>query len=151
MLRSIGCFLLTLATTSAAIAEPSKFTCVAPRSKRVELSASGKGNEAQWIDDDLETVRPAVVIDGETFAVSWGMSVADGKAGPKLTTYVFAAAHRSAASIFATCVDESAAEIFRFFFASKDALQANEPTGRPLARLEDHPFVATYLATCRGL
>ena len=165
MWRSVGCLVLLLAKTSAATAAPSSFTCDTPRGKRVELGASGTGNDVQWIEDDLETVRPAVVIDGETFTVTWGTSVpAEGKPA-KLTTYVFAAAHRTAASIFATRIDESTAEIFRFYFASKslykltsrlegpsfEAKSDPKSNPKPDAKTDAKPapFVATYLATCR--
>ncbi|MGY4427426.1 hypothetical protein ACVWY2_009875 [Bradyrhizobium sp. JR6.1] len=149
MWRSVGCVLLLLATTSAAIAEPSRFSCDAPRGKRVEVGPSGKGSDVQWIDDDLDTVRPSVVIDGETFSVTWGTSVAtEGKAA-KLTTYVFAAAHRTAASIFATRVDESTAEIFRFYFGNKSLYKLTSRLGGPSPDAKAAPFVATYLATCR--
>ncbi|MHC6152492.1 hypothetical protein ACVSQB_11900 [Bradyrhizobium elkanii] len=150
MWRSVGCLLLFLAATSAAIAEPSRFTCDTPRGKRVELGPSGKGGDAQWIDDDLDTVRPAVVIDGDTFTVTWGTSVAaDGKGGAKLTTYVFAAARRSAASIFATRTDDTTAEIFRFYFGDKSLYKLTSRLGGPSADTNAAPFVATYLATCR--
>ncbi|GKQ49731.1 hypothetical protein [Bradyrhizobium sp. Ce-3] len=149
MWRSIGCLVLLLATTSAAMAAPSRFTCDTPRGKRVEPGASGKGNDVQWIEDDLETVRPAVVIDGETFTVTWGTSVAAEGKGAKLTTYVFAAAHRTAASIFATRVDESTAEIFRFYFGSKALYKMTSRLEGPSPDPKAAPFVATYLATCR--
>lgn len=149
MYRPVGCLLLLLATTGAAVAEPSRFTCDTPRGKRVELGPSDKGSEVRWIDDDLETVRPAVVIDGETFTVTWGTSVAADGRGAKLTTYVFAAAHRTAASIFATRVDESTAEIFRFYFASKSLYKLTSRLEAPSSDAKAAPFVATYLATCR--
>ncbi|QOZ35176.1 hypothetical protein [Bradyrhizobium sp. CCBAU 53421] len=149
MWRSVGCVLVLLAATSAALAEPSRFICDTPRGKRVEVGPSGKGSDVQWIDDDLDAVRPSVVIDGETFSVTWGTSVAtEGKAA-KLTTYVFAAAHRNAASIFATRVDESTAEIFRFYFASKSLYKLTSHLGGPSPDAKATPFVATYLATCR--
>ncbi|MCC8983734.1 hypothetical protein [Bradyrhizobium acaciae] len=150
MWRSVGCILLLLATTGVALAEPSRFTCDAPRGKRVEPGASGKGGDVQWIDDDLDAVRPAVVIDGETFTVTWGTTVpAEGK-GAKLTTYVFAAAHRTAASIFATRVDETTAEIFRFYFGSKSLYKLTSRLGDPSPDSKAMPLVATYLATCRA-
>ncbi|WP_076860663.1 hypothetical protein [Bradyrhizobium mercantei] len=149
MWRSIGCLLLLLATTSAAPAASSRFTCDTPRGKRVELGASGKGSDIKWIEDDLETVRPAVVIDGETFSVTWGTSVAAEGKGAKLTTYVFAAAHRTAASIFATRVDESTAEIFRFYFGSKSLYKLTSRLDGTSPDAKDAPFVATYLTTCR--
>ncbi|MGF6313544.1 hypothetical protein ABIB82_007697 [Bradyrhizobium sp. i1.8.4] len=148
MWRSVGCLLLFLATTSAAIAEPSRFACDTPRGKRAEVGPSGKGGDVQWIDDDLDTVRPAVVIDGQTFSVTWGTSVAVEGKGTKLTTYVFAAAQRTAASIVATRVDESTAEIFRFYFASKSLYKLTSRLGGPLSDPKAPPFVATYLATC---
>ncbi|MBR0900595.1 hypothetical protein JQ616_37055 [Bradyrhizobium tropiciagri] len=149
MWRMVGCLLLFLATASAAIAEPSRFTCDAPQGKRVEPGTSGKGNDVQWTEDDLATVRPAVVIDGETFTVTWGTSVAAEGKPAKLTTYVFAAAHRTAASIFATRVDESTAEIFRFYFGSKTLYKLTSRLGGPSSDSKAMPFVATYLATCR--
>ncbi|UGY21997.1 hypothetical protein HU675_0028800 [Bradyrhizobium septentrionale] len=148
MWRSVGCLLLFVATASAAIAEPSKFTCDTPHGKRVELGPSGKGSDVQWIDDDLDAVRPAVVIDGQTLSVTWGTSVAMEGKGAKLTTYVFAAAQRTAASIFATRVDESTAEIFRFYFASKSLYRLTSRLGGPSSDPKAPPFVATYLATC---
>ncbi|WP_143279015.1 hypothetical protein [Bradyrhizobium sp. C9] len=147
MWRSVGCVLLLLATANAATAEPSRFTCDTPRGKRVEV-ASGKGNDVQWIDDDLDTVRPTVVIDGETFSVTWGTSVATEGKGAKLTTYVFAAAHRTAASIFATRIDETTAEIFRFYFASKSLYKLTSQLGGPSPDAKPAPLVATYLAIC---
>lgn len=161
MWRSVSCLVLLLATTSAAMAAPSRFTCDTPRGKRVELGASGKGNDVQWIEDGLETVRPAVVIDGETFTVTWGTSVAAEGMGAKLTTYVFAAAHRTAASIFATRVDESTAEIFRFYFGTKSLYKLTSRLDAPASETKSDAkvdtkadtkaarFVATYLATCR--
>lgn len=150
MWRSIGCLLLFLAATSAAMAEPSRFTCDTPRGKRVEFGPSGKGSDAQWIDDDLDSVRPSVVIDGETLTVTWGTSVAaEGKGAAKLTTYVFAAAHRTAASIFATRVDDTTAEIFRFYYASKSLYKLTSRLGGRSPDAKAAPFVATYLATCR--
>lgn len=149
MWRPVGCLLLLLATTCAAIAQPSRFSCDTPRGKRVELGASGKGNDVQWIEDDLETVRPAVVIDGETFTVTWGTSVAAEGRGAKLTTYVFAAAHRTATSIFATRVDESTAEIFRFYFGSKSLYKLTSRLEAASPDAKAAPFVATYLAACR--
>ncbi|MES5486368.1 hypothetical protein QMZ05_26730 [Bradyrhizobium sp. INPA03-11B] len=146
MWRSVGCVLLLLATTSAAIAQPSRFTCDTPRGKRVEAGPSGN---VQWTDDDLDAVRPSVVIDGETFSVTWGTSVATEGKGAKLTTYVFAAAHRTAASVFATRVDESTAEIFRFYFASKSLYKLTSQLAAPSPDTKAAPLVATYLATCR--
>ncbi|WP_128089721.1 MULTISPECIES: hypothetical protein [Bradyrhizobium] len=149
MWRSVGCVLLLLVTTGAAIAQPSKFSCDTPRGKRVEVGTSGKAGDVQWIEDDLDAVRPSVVIDGETFSVTWGTSVAtEGKAA-KLTTYVFAAAHRTAASIFATRVDESTAEIFRFYFASKSLYKLTSQLAGPSPDAKAAPLVATYLAICR--
>lgn len=132
------------------IAEPSRFTCDTPRGKRVDLGPSGKGSDAQWIDDDLDSVRPSVVIDGETLMVTWGKSVAaEGKGDAKLTTYVFAAAHRSAASIFATRVDDTTAEIFRFYFASRSLYKLTSRLGGASPDTKAVPFVATYLTACR--
>ncbi|MHC2335519.1 hypothetical protein [Bradyrhizobium sp. USDA 4454] len=141
--------LVVLTTIDAAIAEPVRFSCDTPRGKRVELGGSGKGSDAEWIEDDLETVRPAVVIDGETFTVTWGTSIATEGKPPKLTTYVFAAAHRTAASIFATRVDESTAEIYRFYFGSKSLYKLTSRLEIPSSDSKATPFVATYLATCR--
>ncbi|OKO80542.1 hypothetical protein AC628_08845 [Bradyrhizobium sp. NAS96.2] len=90
-----------------------------------------------------------MVIDGETFSVTWGTSAATEGKGAKLTTYVFAAAHRTAASIFATRVDESTAEIFRFYFASRSLYKLTSRLESPSADAKATPFVATYLATCR--
>ncbi|MGY3446420.1 hypothetical protein [Bradyrhizobium sp. USDA 4473] len=147
MWRSVGCLVLLLATTSAAPAASSRFTCDTPRGKRVEPGASG--NTIQWIEDDLETVRPAVVIDGETFTVTWGTSVAAEGKPAKLTTYVFAAAHRTASSIFATRVDESTAEIYRFYFGSKSLYKLTSRLEAPSSDSKATPFVAAYLASCR--
>lgn len=148
MWRSVGCLLLFLAATSAAVAEPSKFTCDTPRGKRIEPGASGKGSDVRWIDDDLDAVRPAVVIDGQTFTVTWGTSVATEGRGAKVMTYVFAAAQRTAASIVATRVDESTAEIFRFYFASRSLYKLTSRLDGPSSDPKAPPLVATYLATC---
>ena len=150
MRRPIGCLLLLLAMTNASIAQTRRFACDEPRGKRIELGASDKANDAQWVDDNEDAVRPAVVIDGETFSVTWGTSVAPEQKGAKLTTYVFAAARRDAGSIFATRVDETTVEIFRFYFGSKTLYKLTSRFGNPspdgAAAL---PFVATYLAACR--
>ncbi|WP_128971307.1 hypothetical protein [Bradyrhizobium tropiciagri] len=141
---------MLLTTTGAAIAEPLRFACDTPHGKRVELGVSGKNSDIQWIEDDLDTVRPSVAIDGETFSVTWGTSVATEGKGAKLTTYVFAAAHRTAASVFATRIDESTAEIFRFYFASKSLYKLTSRLADPSPDSKAAPFVATYLATCRN-
>ncbi|MBR0875457.1 hypothetical protein JQ633_34245 [Bradyrhizobium tropiciagri] len=136
-----------LATTSAVMAE-TRFTCDPPRGKRIELGPSAKSADAQWIDDDLDTIHPAVAIDGQTLSVTWG-ATPESK-GAKLTTYVFAAARRDATSIVATRVDETTAEIFRFYFGSKVLykLTTRAATSGPDGKLPS-PFVATYIASCR--
>ncbi|WGR97475.1 hypothetical protein MTX26_24075 [Bradyrhizobium sp. ISRA443] len=150
MRRSVGCLFLFLATTTAAIAHAARFTCDAPRGKRIELGPSGKASDAQWIDDDLDNVRPAVVVDGQTFSVTWGTSVAPEGKGAKLTTYVFAAAQRDAGSIFATRMDETTAEIFRFYFGSNALYKLTSRAGDLSSdNKAQSPVVATYIATCR--
>ncbi|NEV00861.1 hypothetical protein [Bradyrhizobium uaiense] len=90
------------------------------------------------------------MIDGETFTVTWGTTVpADGK-GAKLTTYVFAAAHRTAASIFATRVGESTVEIFRFYFGSRSLYKLTSRLAGLSPDSKVTPLVATCLATCRA-
>ena len=145
----VGCVLLFVTTASAATAE-TRFTCDAPRGKRIELGPTAKSGDAQWIDDDLESIRPAVAIDGQTLSVTWGSSAAPEGKGAKLTTYVFAAARRDATSIVATRVDETTAEIFRFYFGSKVLYKLTTRAGisPPDGKLPS-PFVATYLASCR--
>jgi hypothetical protein len=69
--------------------------------------------------------------------------------GAKLTTYVFAAAQRTAASIFATRIDESTAEIVRFYFGSKSLYKLTSRQDGPSSDVKATPFVATCLATCR--
>lgn len=147
MWRSVGCVLLLLATTSAAIAEPSRFTCDTPRGKRVEVGAFGKDSDVQWIDDDLDAVRPSVVIDGETSSVTWRTS--DGGQGSQAHHLCVCGRDRTAASIFATRVDESTAEIFRFYFASKSLYRLMSDLAGPSPDAKATPFAATYLATCR--
>ncbi|MCA6122759.1 hypothetical protein J6500_12755 [Bradyrhizobium sp. WSM 1704] len=149
MQRLAGCLLLLLLAASATAAE-TRFTCDPPRGKRIELGPSAKSGDAQWIDDDLDAVRPAVAIDGQTLSVTWGSSPTPESKGAKLTTYVFAAARRDATSIVATRMDEATAEIFRFYFGSKVLykLTTRAPTAAPDGRLPS-PFVATYLANCR--
>jgi hypothetical protein len=150
MRKSVGCLLLLLASTPAAMANPTKFACDAPQGKRVELGPSNKPGDAQWIDDNLDTVRPAVLIDGQTFSVTWGTSVAQEGAGAKVTTYVFAAARRDATSILATRIDETTAEIFRFYFASKVLYKLTTRSAGPsLDGKVQPPFIATHFAVCR--
>lgn len=150
MRKSVGCLLLLLASIPAAMANPTRFACDPPQGKRVELSPSNRSGDAQWIDDNLDTVRPAVVIDGQTLSVTWGTSVAQEGAGAKLTTYVFAAARRDASSILATRVDDTTAEIFRFYFGSKVLYKLTTRSGG--ASLDGKvapPFIATHFAICR--
>ncbi|WP_160331104.1 hypothetical protein [Bradyrhizobium macuxiense] len=142
--------MLLLAMTTASIAQTRRFECDAPRGKRIELGPSGNANDTQWIDDDLDAVRPTVVVDGETFSVTWGTSVAPERKGAKLTTYVFAAAHRNVGSIFATRVDDTTVEIFRFYFDSKALYKPPSRLGAPSPDGKvSPPFVASYFATCR--
>lgn len=149
MRRLAGCLLLLLATTSAAMAE-TRFTCDPPRGKRIELGTSAKSGDAQWIEEDSDTIRPTVAIDGQTLSVTWGLSATPESKGAKLTTYVFAAARRDPTSIVATRVDETTAEIFRFYFGSKVLyrLTTHAPATVPDAKLSS-PFVATHFAICR--
>jgi hypothetical protein len=113
-------------------------------------SAARQAVNAQWIEEDSDTIRPTVAIDGQTLSVTWGPSATPESKGAKLTTYVFAAARRDPTSIVATRVDETTAEIFRFYFGSKVLykLTTRAPANAPDAKLSS-PFVATHFAICR--
>jgi hypothetical protein len=144
-----GILVLACALACPAFAQVQKFTCDPPVGKRVE--SGGLGQSPNWADDSLPEIHPTVLIDGQTFSVTWGNTTADQKSGrPKATTYVFAAAHRDQTSILATRVDDTTAEIFRFYFSNKSlyklstslAPATQDAKGAP-------PFVATYVAACR--
>jgi hypothetical protein len=153
MLRLLGFSLLFLATTSDARAVPQKFACETPQGKRVEQGPPGKPTDSfEWIDDNPDNVRPTVVIDDETFSVTWGTSIPNETKGarPKATTYVFASARRDAVSILATRIDDTTAEIFRFYFNNKVLYKLTSSPGRASQDSKTAPpFVATYVASCR--
>jgi hypothetical protein len=153
MLRLLGFSLLLLATTTDALALPQKYACETPQGKRVEQGPPGKATDSfEWIDDNPDNVRPSVVIDGETFSVMWGTTIPNETKGarPKATTYVFASAHRDAVSILATRIDDTTAEIFRFYFNNKVLYKLTTSPGRALQDGKTaSPFAATYVASCR--
>jgi len=76
MLKLLVFSSLFLATATDAFALPLKFACETPQGKRVEQGPPGKATDSfEWIDDNLENVQPSVVIDGETFSVTWGTTI----------------------------------------------------------------------------
>lgn len=116
------CFILCF-PMGAAYAQPLRFICEPPQGKRLELTGTEKQPTAApaWVDEVLQSIHPAVTVDGEILTVTWG-STAPGPAkgaAPKPTTFVFASAYRNDQSILATRVDRNGAEIFRFYFGSK--------------------------------
>jgi hypothetical protein len=153
MLKLLVFSSLFLATATDAFALPLKFACETPQGKRVEQGPPGKATDSfEWIDDKLDNVQPSIVIDGETFSVTWGTTIPNETKGarPKATTYVFASAQRDAVSILATRIDATTAEIFRFYFNNKVLYKL---TSSPGPASQDSktapPFVATYVASCR--
>jgi hypothetical protein len=150
MLGRLGLSLLLLASHTDAFAQPLRFVCEPPHGKRVEQSGGSKtANDTEWIDESLESVHPAVTVDGETLTVTWGSTIPNQSKGgaPKPTTYVFASAYRDERSILATRVDRTGAEIFRFYFGSKVLFRITSNPGS--APQEVASAAAIHIASCR--
>ena len=152
MLRFLGFSLLLLLPVADACAQTLKFVCEPPRGKRLEQTGTGKTTgDPVWADDVLENVRPTVTIDGETLTVTWGSTISNQAKGavPKPTTYVFASSYRNDQSIYATRVDRSGAEIFRFYFGSKTLLRLASAPGSTSAEIAAPAIAAIQAASCR--
>jgi hypothetical protein len=152
VLGRLGLSLLLLASHGDALAQPLRFVCEPPHGKRVEQSGGGKTtNGTEWIDEALETVHPAVTVDGETLTVIWGSTIPNQSKGgaPKPTTYVFASAYRDERSILATRVDRTVAEIFRFYFGSKILFRITSNPGNASQESATPSAAAIHMANCR--
>ena len=149
----LGLALLLLLPVVDAYAQPLKFVCEPPRSKRLEQAGTEKQPAAAaiWVDDVLQNVRPVVTVDGETLTVTWGSTIQDPAKGAaaKATTYVFASAYRNDQSIFATRIDRTGAEIFRFYFGSKTLLRLASTAGNASADTAAPTVAAIQTADCR--
>lgn len=153
MLRYFGVSLLFLVLVTDAFGQPLRFVCETPRGKRVELGAVGLATEGlEWTDDGLEDIRPAVVVDGDTFTVTWGSSLPIESKGtvPKATTYIFASAYRDDLSILASRTDRTTAEIFRFYFNNKVLYKLTSSVGLAAQDRKAAPSMAAiHVANCR--
>ena len=150
----LGLALLLLLPVVDAYAQPLKFVCEPPRSKRLAQAGTEKqpAAGAVWVDDVLQNVRPVVTVDGETLTVTWGSTIQDPAKGAaaKATTYVFASAYRNDQSIFATRTDRAGtAEIFRFYFGSKTLLRLASTAGNASADTAAPTMAAIQIADCR--
>ena len=152
MLRLLGFSFLLLLPVADACAQPLRFVCEPPQGKRLEQVGGGKTTgDPVWADDVLESLRPAVTVDGETLTVTWGSTTSNQTKGaaPKPTTYVFASAYRNDQSILATRIDRNGAEIFRFYFGSKTLLRLASTTGNTSADIAAPGIAAIQFASCR--